>query len=255
VGGIDLSVGPTISLVTGIASNFIVAPGASVVLGVVAALSAGLLVGVTNAVLVEVLGISDLIATLASFSVVQGLALIVRPSPGGTIADAFSDALTMRLGALAPAFLVVLAAFAAAETLLLRGRVGARLYAVGSSTEGARAAGIAVRRVRAACYVGSGVAAAAAGLLVGARIGSGDPQAGTAFTLASVTAAVVGGASVFGGTGTAAGALLGAVLLILVQNALNQLHVTPYWQYVCTGVLTLAAVAAFSPRRGGGQGR
>ena len=254
VGGIDLSVGPTISLVTGIASYLIAAPGGSVALGVAAALGAGLLVGAANAVLVEALAIPDLIATLASFSVVQGLALIVRPAPGGTIADAFADTLTARLGAVAPVFLAVLALFVLAEALLLRGKPGARLYAVGSSAEGARAAGIAVRRVRAACYVGSGLAASVAGLLIAARIGSGDPQAGAAFTLASVTAAVIGGASVFGGSGTAAGALLGAALLVLVQNALNQLHVTPYWQYIATGALTLAAVALFSLRRNGIRG-
>jgi ribose transport system ATP-binding protein len=255
VGGIDLSVGPVISLVTAIASFLIVDPGGSVVLGVTVALGAGLAVGATNAVLVEALGIPDLIATLASFSMVQGLALIVRPAPGGTVADRFADALTQRVGALSPVFVVVFALFVTAELLLLRGRLGARLYAVGSSPEGARAAGIAVPRIRAACYLGSGLAAAAAGLLVAARIGSGDPQAGTAFTLSSVTAVVVGGASVFGGRGTAAGALLGATLVILVQNVLNQLHVTPYWQYVCTGTLTLAAVAAFSLGGRSGEGR
>ena len=250
VGGIDLSIGPTISLVTGIASVLIAGNG-SPLIGIAVAIGTGLLVGAGNAALVELLAIPDLIATLASFSVVQGLALIVRPSPGGSVADAVADLLTTRIGVVAPVFLVVVGVYVLAELLLLRGRVGARLYAVGSSPEGARAAGIPVRRVRALSYVFSGLAASVAGLLVAARIGSGDPQAGSAFTLASVTAAVVGGASVFGGIGTAAGALLGSLLLILVQNALNQLHVTPYWQYVCTGALTLAAVAAFSRRRKG----
>ncbi len=250
VGGIDLAVGPTISLVTAIASLLIVDQGGSFSGGIVLCLLAGLGVGAVNALAIQVLRIPDLIATLASYSVVLGLALIVRPSPGGTISDAFSDPLTSRVGAWSPAFLVVLALYVLAELLLLRGRAGAWLYAVGSSPEGARAAGIPIGRVRALAYLGCGLAAAGAGLLVAARIGSGDPQAGAAFTLTSVTAVVVGGASVFGGRGTAPGTLLGAALVILMQNALNQLHVSPYWQYVCTGALTLAAVALFSWRRG-----
>ena len=88
--------------------------------------------------------------------------------------------------------------------------------------------------------------AALAGLVVAARIGSGDPQAGSQFTLASVTAAVVGGTSIFGGRGTVVGTLLGAILLILMQNSLNQLHVTAYYQYIWTGALMLLAVGAYS---------
>ena len=88
--------------------------------------------------------------------------------------------------------------------------------------------------------------AALAGLVIAARIGSGDPQAGSQFTLASVTAVVVGGTSIFGGRGTVVGTLLGAILLMLIQNSLNQLHVTAYYQYIWTGALMLLAVGAYS---------
>ncbi len=249
VGGIDLSIGPLVSLVTCIASFLIVDPGTGNWLGIAACLAAGLAVGAANAVLVQMLRIPDLIATLSSYSVVLGLALIVRPAPGGSVAGGFSDFLTQRAGAVSPVFLAALTLFAAVELLLLRGRLGARLYAAGSSAEAAQAAGLRVPRIRALAYVASGLAAALAGLLLAARIGSGDPQAGASFTLTSVTAVAVGGASVLGGSGTAVGTLLGAVLVILLQNALNLVHVSAYWQYICTGALTLAAVAAFSWRR------
>ena len=249
VGGIDLSIGPLVSLTTCIASFLIVDPGAGNWLGIAACLAAGLAAGLANAMLVQALRIPDLIATLSSYSVVLGLALIVRPAPGGSVAGGFSDFLTQRAGALSPVFLAVVALFAAVELLLLRGRLGARLYAAGSSAEAAQAAGLRVGRIRGLAYVASGLASALAGLLLAARIGSGDPQAGASFTLTSITAVAVGGASVLGGSGTAVGTLLGAVLVILLQNALNLVHVTAYWQYICTGVLTLAAVAAFSWRR------
>ncbi len=249
VGGIDLAIGPLISLITCIGSFLIVDPGTLNWLGIAVCLGAGLATGAANAVLVQVLRIPDLIATLASYSVVLGLALIVRPAPGGTVAGGFADFLTQRAGAWSPVFLVVVALFLAVELLLLRGRLGARLYAAGSSPEGAEAAGLRVGRIRAAAYIASGLAGALAGLVLTARIGSGDPQAGTSFTLTSITAVAVGGASVLGGSGTAIGALLGALLVILLQNALNLVHVSAYWQYICTGALTLAAVAAFSWRR------
>ena len=108
--------------------------------------------------------------------------------------------------------------------------------------------GIDTGRVKIAAYAFSGFAAAVAGLVIAARIGSGDPQAGSAFTLASVTAVVVGGTPVFGGSGTAVGSFTGAFLVMLLQNVLNQLHVSAYWQYVWTGFLTLLAVAIFALR-------
>jgi ribose/xylose/arabinose/galactoside ABC-type transport system permease subunit len=132
------------------------------------------------------------------------------------------------------------------ETLQLRGRIGTRLYAIGSNPEAAFVAGIPVRRVRLFAYLFCGLMAALAGLVIAARIGSGDPQAGSQFTLTSVTAVVVGGTSIFGGRGTVVGTLLGAILLMLIQNSLNQLHVTAYYQYIWTGALMLLAVGAYS---------
>jgi ribose transport system ATP-binding protein len=188
------------------------------------------------------------VATLASFSMVFGLALIVRPSPGGSVALPFMDLVTARLGQVPVAALVTLLVFLVLELLLVRGRLGHALYATGASEEAAYLAGIRTGRVRLLVYAFAGLTAAMAGLVVAARIGSGDPQAGASFTLASITAVVVGGASIFGGSGTLVGTLLGALLLILVQNALNQLHVSAYWQYVWTGGVLLVAVAAYAAR-------
>ena len=126
-------------------------------------------------------------------------------------------------------------------------------HATGAGPEAARVVGIATGRVRIFAYSFSGLTAAAAGLIIAARIGSGDPQAGSAFTLSSVTAVVVGGTSVFGGSGTATGSFLGALLVVLLQNVLNQLHVSAYWQYVWTGLLTLVAVGFFSLRSSRGR--
>jgi ribose transport system ATP-binding protein len=245
LGGIDLSVGPLISLVTAIAS-FTVVEGPGGWSGVLPCLVTGLIIGALNSLLIVWLRIPDLISTLATYSVVFGLALVVRPSPGGSVSEGFADLVTMRLGWFPVAGLALLAISAIGEILLVKGRIGARLYAIGSRPEAAFVAGIRVDTIRCLAYLFCGFMSALAGLVVTARIGSGDPQAGSQFTLSSITAVVVGGTSVFGGRGTLVGTLFGATLLVTLQNALNQLHVTAYYQYVWTGALLLLAVALYS---------
>jgi ribose transport system ATP-binding protein len=245
LGGIDLSVGPLISLVTTIAS-FTIIDGPGGWGGVFLCLVTGLIIGGLNSALIVWLRIPDLISTLATYSVVFGLALVVRPSPGGSVSEGFASLVTMRLGWFPVAGLALLAVGAIGEILLVKGRIGTRLYAVGSRSEAAFVAGIRVDRIRCFAYLFCGFMAAVAGLVVTARIGSGDPQAGSQFTLSSIAAVVVGGTSVFGGRGTLAGTLFGATLLVMLQNALNQLHVTAYYQYIWTGGLLLLAVALYS---------
>jgi ribose transport system ATP-binding protein len=253
LGGIDLSVGSLMSLTTALAS-YLVINNHNELSGVALCLAAGLIIGGLNSLLILGLQIPDLISTLSTYSLVFGLALIVRPSPGGNVSETFSDFMTMRLGWLPVAGLVVLALSVAGEFCLLRSRIGIRLYATGSRPEAAFVTGIPVGRVRLFAYLFSGFMAAVAGLVIAARIGSGDPQVGSQFTLSSIAAVVVGGTSVFGGRGTLVGTLLGAILLVLLQDALNQLHVTAYYQYIWTGALLLVAVALYSIHEYGRRG-
>jgi ribose transport system ATP-binding protein len=249
LGGIDLSVGPLISLITAITSFAAVAEGfGGVAAAVSISLAVGLVTGLANAFLIVRLRIPDLIATLATYSVVFGAALIVRPSPGGLVSETFIDFFSGDLGPVPGSALVVVALFFLTEVILVRGRLGQKLYGVGSNSEASRVVGISTNWVRAGAYMFCSLCASAAGLLIAARIGSGDPQAGASFTLASVTAVVVGGVSVFGGRGTAIGVLLGAIAVGVMQNALNLMHVSAYYQYIWTGGLTLIAVAGYSLR-------
>ena len=245
LGGIDLSVGPLISLTTALAS-YLVTNNQNQPWGIATCLVAGLLIGGLNSFLILGFKIPDLISTLSTYSLVFGLALIVRPSPGGSVSDTFSDFVTMRLAWVPAAGLVVLVFAAFGEFCLAKSKIGVRLYATGSRPEAAFVAGIPIGRVRCLAYLFSSLMAALAGLVIAARIGSGDPQAGAQFTLSSIAAVVVGGTSVFGGRGTMIGTLLGATLLVLLQDVLNQLHVTAYYQYIWTGALLLVAVALYS---------
>jgi ribose transport system ATP-binding protein len=247
IGGIDLSVGPLISLTTAVASYALVSNrSGGIASGVVLCLAVGVIVGALNGFIILRLGIPDLISTLSTFSIVTGLALTVRPSPGGRVSETFADAVTLRIGSVPVIGALAVSLGVAGEIFLLRARIGTRLYAIGSNIEAAFIAGIRVGRVRFLAYLFCGLMAALAGLVIAARIGSGDPQSGSQFTLASITAVAVGGTSIFGGRGTMIGTLLGAVFVVLMQNALNQLHVTAYYQYIWTGALMLSAVAAYS---------
>lgn len=249
VRGIDLSVGPLISLVTSLVSYVAVSEtGTETATAIAIALAVGIGVGAVNAGLAVWLRIPDLIATLSTFSIVYGLTLIVRPSPGGLLSEHFIDFFSGSELGIPTTVYGVLVATVIAELALQRSRIGQRLYATGSAPEAGEVVGVNTRLVRSLAYVFCGVMAAVAGLLVAARIGSGDPQAGSSFTLASVTAVVVGGASVFGGRGTATATLLGAVAVGLMQNALNLMHISAYYQYIWTGLLTLVAVSAYSFR-------
>lgn len=256
LGGIDLSAGPNISLSTAIASYLLIADAPfGIAGGIAAVIVAGILVGLLNGLLIQWLKLPDLVATLATFSAVAGTALIVRPAPGGLVDQDFAGLVLMRVGNVPVAFVIAVIAVLAFEVLLVRGRLGMRLFSTGSSPQAAFVAGVPIGRVRFFAYLFCGLMASVAGLIIASRIGSGDPQAGTNFTLLSVTAVVLGGTSVFGGRGTMVGVFIAACLLMIIQNAMNHLQVSAYWQYIFTGVLTLVAVTIYAARAGGGLGR
>jgi len=249
LGGIDLSVGPTISMTTAIASFMIVGESSfSLFTGVLVCLAAGIGVGLLNGILIQLLKISDLVSTLATYSMIYGLALVIRPTPGGLVSYDFLDFVEYQWGIIPVVFIVVLLLYGIMEVLLLRGTIGTKLYATGSNEHVAFNLGIRVGLIKIGAYAFCGLTASLAGLVVAARIGSGDVQSGLPFSITSITAVVVGGASIFGGRSTAIGTLLGVTLVIFIQNSLNFLHVSAYWQYIWAGGLTLLAVAIYSLR-------
>lgn len=245
VGGIDLSVGPAMSLTT-VAATFLVAgSGTQPFLGALIILAAGLMVGLANGLLIEYLKIPDLLATLGTFSVLSGLALAWRASPGGVVSFEFVDAVGVT-GGLQAGFLVALAIAIAVGVVVARTNVGRVLLATGSNRRSAEAVGARVSLLRILAYGGSGLLAAAAGLILAATLGSGDPTSGTNYTLMSVAAAVVGGVSIFGGRLNVVGVGLGATLLVTLTNILSLNEISSYWQMVATAVITIVAVAGYS---------
>jgi len=250
-GGIDLSVGPLMGLVVVILSFYLTddASTADQFTGWTIAVLAALAVGLLNWFLVDPLRLHPMVATLATFMGLQAVALILRPMPGGLIAESIIDGISTTVGFVPMAVIVALVAALALEFVLYKTRLGISLRGVGSRSEAARMAGIRPRRMLLIAYVSCSLLAAAAAILLMAQIGNGDATAGGNYTLASIAAAVIGGASLFGGRGSFVGGLLGALLLTQINVVTAFLNLDDSWQSVLLGAVILASVTLYSTSR------
>ncbi|MBE2277904.1 MAG: ATP-binding cassette domain-containing protein [Rhodobacteraceae bacterium] len=246
--GIDLSLGPLTGFAVVVASFFIlddVGP-AGIALGFFLALLASLLVGTVNFALIRWVGIVPVVATLSTFMALRGLSLFLRDIPGGLINSSVTAAIGTRIGFVPVAFVIVILLAIGMEWATRRTRWGLSLRAVGSHMANARRIGVPVGAVLFSAYAIAALFAYLGALMLMAQIGIGDPTAGVDYTMMSVTAVVLGGASLFGGRGSYVGALLGALLVQQVFNVTTFLKLPPAWQYLLLGALTISAVALYS---------
>lgn len=243
--GIDLSVGSVVGL-SGVISASVVfeaTAGGQVVLAVLLALLAGAVVGAVNGVLVAVFRMPAFIVTLAGLGIARGATLLI--TGGRTVQPlppAFQDiagGTTLGIANLIWIMLIVAAAVAFALRRTVWGRY---VYAVGSNAESARLSGVPARPVLVSVYAISGLLAGLGGILLASRLGNGVPTSGTGYELQAIAACVIGGASLFGARGTAVGALLGAVIVGLLNNGGTLLGIDPFWLQIAIGVLILVAV-------------
>ena len=240
VGGIDLSVGAVIGLTTVILSFG--GAGIPPVVLVLIALCAGAAIGALNGAGVTLLGVPPLLMTFGSSAIFKGFGLLLRSEPGGKVDTLLPGFLNIQLGPVSVSAILVLVLYMAIWAVLSFHTAGRKLYAVGDHAENARRAGIRVRRVTFAAYLAGGIMAALAGMLLTARIYSGDALIGGNYVLDAITAAVIGGTSLLGGVGSVLGTLAGALILVLSNNMLNLFHVSAYFQYVTKGLILLAAL-------------
>jgi simple sugar transport system permease protein len=231
---------------------------------VLVGLVGGLVVGSLNALLVVVLRIPDLLATLAVLFVVQGFQLVITGGrsvatgmtlEGGAVATGTlePDFLWLGRGMVGPVpvpVILMLLVVGALHVFLMLTRHGRSMYAVGANREASRLAGIRVDRYRAAAYLGSGVLAALAGIVLTAQVGRGDVGAGTPYLLDAVAAALIGFAAFAANRANAIGTLLGAVFVGIILNGLTMANLPYYAQDLVKGlVLAAALVITFSLRR------
>jgi simple sugar transport system permease protein len=256
-GGIDLSVGSVLALAATLSAAALQA-GIPWPLAIVLMLALGGVVGLIQGYFIAYEKIPAFIVTLAGLSVIRGFALLITggysipiepTSPFVAIGRAWI------LGIPAPA-LIAIVVLLAAYLVFNETHFGRYVTGVGANAEATRRAGVNTRRVILWVYILSGTAAAAAGVILSARLGSGSSNAGQGFELDVIAAVVLGGTSLFGGRGSLVGTILGALTVAVLANGLILSHLSPFFTPIVTGFIILVAIwLNFRLFKGGAKGR
>jgi ribose/xylose/arabinose/galactoside ABC-type transport system permease subunit len=246
-GGLDLSVGSVVAL----SSVLIAGLSATLppIISIHVALLAGTLIGIFNGVFVTAFRFQPIIVTISSMAIVRGIAMAYsdsRPIFGTLPDELFLLADGVILGLPVPTLLFFLACLLSALFLRFTA-LGRQIYQVGGNEEAARLAGVNIARVKITTYAISGFLSSVAGLMLVARMQSGEAvRTGVGWELDAIAAAAIGGVSLMGGIGTVLGTLCGALIIGMMANAFNLLGVNPYWQRIVIGIILAIAVASYS---------
>ena len=243
LGGIDLTGGAMLAFsgcvcVTGL-SRFGLSIPVCIALGVLS----GLIAGYLNGVIIAYSGIHPFIVTLAMQSICRGGAYLIAGGQPITLygREDFSYIGNGLLWCTAPVIYMAVAMIAF-SFLLNKTQIGRHVFAVGGNDTAARFSGINSKRVKIMVWTVSGALSAFAGVVLAARMTSGQPAVGLGYETDAIAACVVGGTSMYGGVGNVGGMLVGVLIIGIISNGLNLLHVNSYWQYVVKGIIILAAV-------------
>ena len=241
-GGIDLSVGSNLALVS-VAVGFTYAAGLPLPLAIVFGLVVGVAAGLFNGLFITLLDLHPLVVTLGTLALFQGLAY------GVSEAEAVSDFPgwfayfgQAYLGPVPGQLLIFIVAVVVVWLILSRTRFGRYVYAIGNNEEAARFSGVPVRRVKLALYSGIGLLVAIASVIYTSRVYTARGDSGVGLELDVISAVVLGGASIYGGSGTIAGTVLGVLIIATLRNGLTLAGVPSTWVLFVLGVLLLVAV-------------
>lgn len=240
-GGFDLSIGGVLPL-SAVLFALLTTAGLSMPVAVLAVVAVGIVVGLVHSLFVVTMRINPLITTLATLSITGGLAFTIA---GGQTLSVPSDAgiLGDRAIGTIPWHVVLMLGCVVALHLVLQHTVfGRRIYMVGGNREAARLAGVRVTLVGGAVYVISAVFSSLAGIVIASQLLAASGTMGSTTTMQSLAAVVLGGASLTGGRGSVPGAVAGVLLLGVIANGMNILHVPTFYQQVVTGIVLLLAV-------------
>lgn len=241
-GDLDLSVASVIAC-SGVVTAVAINATSSVILGVGAGLLSGVLFGLLNGFVIAKLQINALITTLATMQIARGLGYIISDGKAVGITEEgfFAIGNSSLLGVPTPIWLTIVT-FAIFAFLLNRTVYGRNTLAIGGNEEAARLAGVNVVKTKMLIFTISGFISALAGVILAARMTSGQPMTSVGFELVVISACVLGGVSLKGGIGKVSYVIAGVLILGTVENAMNLLNMSPFAQYVVRGAILLAAV-------------
>jgi ribose transport system permease protein len=250
-GGLDLSVGMVFIMCNSLASTIVVGSPLETALGVVAVLGVGALAGLINGCIVVYGRLQPIITTLATGAVYYGIALWLRPIPGGDVQEDLADFMTYTVFEVVPTSLVLLLVVVLVVWLpFRRSMLGRGCYAAGSAESAAYMSGVQIGRSKIAAYTLASFLAALSGLMLTFVTYSGEASAaiGNTYTLNSIASVVIGGTSLYGGAGGAIGSIFGAFVLRTIDDLLFVFDLPPLWQPLFQGVVLLAAVSLGAAR-------
>ncbi|WP_431324687.1 ATP-binding cassette domain-containing protein [Rhizobium sp. YTU87027] len=252
VRGIDVSVGSLMSLIV-VTMSFMIGAGISpsaMAVGVIGCLCVGAIAGFANGSLVRFGRINPVIATIATLSIMQGLALVGRPTPGGVLNGQFTSFLRTCIGFVPVSTGILVVAAIVGDFWLHRTKSGLFAKAVGFREESARRNGAPTTWIHLRAYALTALTAAVAGLFLGAEVAVGHPTVGQNYALLSIAAAVLGGAALSGGRGSFSGALLGAFFFTLMTNVISVLGLNSAFGVIASGAMTLIAIFLYTGASG-----
>jgi len=243
-GGIDLSIGSMIALITMAMATLIKFEGWPVIAGLLFAVILGAILGAFNGLFSAYLKVPSFIATLAGLSIFKGAAFLFNNgSPIFSISENFEVFFYGKLFGIIPLPFIYVAVFYIFFILYMNySKLGREIYAVGGNEIAAKFSGINVKKVKFITFVIAGAMAGIASILMASRLNSGSPNYGSGMELSAIAAAVIGGASLLGGRGDIINTLLGALIIIIVQNGLNLNAVPTSLQSITIGIIILIAV-------------
>lgn len=246
-GGIDMSVGSTISVCTCVAAKLMNTDSpAQVAFGAAAVVLTGVAVGLINGAGINFAKVPPMITTLCTSTALSGVALWILPMAGGKVNSDFARFVYRKWTIVSFPLIVMLVLFLVMRTLLNRTRTGVDIYAIGRDPRIAKTMGVNVRAASMKTYLLCGLCAGITGLLLACRMRVGDPTCGSVYSMDSITAAVVGGTSMAGGVGLLSGTVAGAFLIGMLSNIMNSLAVNQFYQYVVKGGLLVLAMVIYS---------
>lgn len=241
-GGIDLSVGSVLAFATTIPGLLINAgmPGwIACLIGVVI----GALIGALNGAFIALLDLPPFIVTLASMSIFRGFTMLASGGMPVSMKNQISFFGAGYVGPIPFPVIILFVIFLVMLFVLNKTKFGRHIYALGGNEQTARLSGIKVNRVKIMVYALSGVLSTISGIIIAARLNSAQPDAGTSYEMDAIAAAVIGGCSMSqGGVGTVGGVVIGAFIIGVLNNALNLLNVSPFWQTSVKGFVILVAI-------------
>jgi ribose/xylose/arabinose/galactoside ABC-type transport system permease subunit len=242
-GGIDLSLGSMVAVTGVVAATYAHPDSYPVIVPIFVGLAAGCAIGAFNGLVITKSKVPPFIVTLGTMTIGRGLALIFSNGrPVSNLSNSFNFIGGGNILGIPFPIIILITAFIVCSVILNKTILGRYIYAVGGNEPAARASGIRVNNVKMWVYTICGLLSAMGGILLTSRITTGQPNAGAGFELDAIAAAIIGGTSTSGGTGTMTGTLIGALLIGVISNSLDLLNVTSYYQQVVMGVIIIGAV-------------